>query len=413
MFSSNFNIQGPPFADNIALSNVSISDPWAAYPGGNPIPALSALTTVGHASANAPFPIAGTYVSFQTTDFKPMYVNQWNLSIQRQVGKSWLLTANYLGNSQIHLPSSEEYNPPIFLGLGPCTLNVVNAAGQVVPTTYSTCSTTANQTQRRLFYLQNPSQGRYFDGIGRNDSGGTGTYDALFLSVQKQLSHGVTLLSSYTWSHCISDLVDQQTTSTGVAPANNRRQYRSNCAGSDLRQLFVLNMVAMTPRFENRALRLLASNWQVAPILQIKSAQFFTIAAGTDRALTAAANQTANLVDPSHVYASNPSVNQWLNPAAFGPPALGTYGNLGQSNIKGPGIFQLNLALSRTFPIWEKRTIQVRAEAFNLPNHLNAATPVASVTAANFGQITSDISGNSGLNSGDYRIVQLAMKFVF
>jgi hypothetical protein len=413
MFSPNFNIQGPPFADNIALSRVSISDPWAAYPGGNPIPALSALTSVGHASSNAPFPIAGTYISFQTTDFKPMYVSQWNLSIQRQVGQSWLLTANYLGNSQIHLPSSEEYNPPIFLGLGPCTLNVVNGAGQVVPTSYSTCSTTANQTQRRLLYLQNPSQGRYFDGIGRNDSGGTGTYDALFLSVQKRLNHGVTLLSSYTWSHCISDLFDQQTTSTGVAPANNRRQYRSNCAGSDLRQLFVLNMVATTPRFANRAMRLLASDWQVAPILQIKSAQFFTIAAGTDRALTAAANQTANLSDPTHVYASNRNVRQWLNPAAFGPSALGTYGNLGQNNIKGPGIFQLNLALSRTFPIWEKKSIQLRAEAFNLPNHLNPANPAASATAANFGQITSDVSGNNGLNSGDYRIIQLAMKFVF
>jgi hypothetical protein len=76
----------------------------------------------------------------------------------------------------------------------------------------------------------------------------------------------------------------------------------------------------------------------------------------------------------------------------------------------------LNLALSRTFPIGEKRTIQLRAEAFNLPNHLNAtfgAGGSITLNSSNFGQMTQDISGNSGLIAGDYRVVQLAMKFVF
>jgi hypothetical protein len=84
---------------------------------------------------------------------------------------------------------------------------------------------------------------------------------------------------------------------------------------------------------------------------------------------------------------------------------------------------QLNMAVSRTFAVREKTSIQVRAEAFNLPNHVNMATPGAggpggigravTLTAPNFSQITSDISGNSGLNSGDYRIIQFAMKLVF
>ena len=58
------------------------------------------------------------------------------------------------------------------------------------------------------------------------------------------------------------------------------------------------------------------------------------------------------------------------------PPATpGTYGNLGYNNLKGPGIFQLNVALSRTFAVGEKRALQLRAEAFNLPNHVNAFAP--------------------------------------
>jgi hypothetical protein len=104
---------------------------------------------------------------------------------------------------------------------------------------------------------------------------------------------------------------------------------------------------------------------------------------------------------------------------------MGTYGNLGLNNLKGPGVFQLDMALSRNFQIREGKTLQVRAEAFNLPNHLNPFTPGQGPTggvtlggqqnrnAPNFGQITTDISGNGGLLQGDYRVIQLAMKFIF
>jgi hypothetical protein len=81
--------------------------------------------------------------------------------------------------------------------------------------------------------------------------------------------------------------------------------------------------------------------------------------------------------------------------------------------MKGPGIFQFDLALSRTFQVRERQTLQFRAEAFNLPNRLNPAVPTATTNSAAFGQIQSDVSGNSGLTAGDPRIIQLAMKFFF
>jgi len=410
MFYSNFMSQYAPFGNNISLSNVNIANPWANYPGGDPIPAIAASTGIGHVSHSTSFPLFSTYVIHQLQDYKAPYLNQWNLSIQKQLGQDWLLTLNYIGNTSIHLTTSNLANPAVFMGLGACTINNVN---------YPVCSTTGNQNQRRGLYLQNPSQGQYYAGIGYGDDGGTGGYNALYLSVQKRLSHGVNLLANYTWSHCISDVFDPQTSAAAVASIpGNREAYRSNCAGSDLRQLFNLNMVARTPRFSRRALRILASDWEIAPILQIKSSQFFTVTSGTDRALTTAAGQTPNLLQ-TNPYPANQTVNSWLNSSAFGLPALGTYGNLGQYNLKGPGIFQLNMGLSRTFRIQEKKALQLRAEAFNLPNHLNANTPAgcpvstAALVAGNFGQITCDISGNNGLAAGDYRIVQLALKFVF
>ena len=351
-------------------------------------------------------------------DFQPVYMNQWNLSIQRQIGQDWLLTANYLGNNTIHMITTENINPAIYLGTGPCTLQTANG-----PVSYSTCSTVANQQNRRVLSLLNPAQGQYYAGIGQIDDGATASYEGLYLSVQKRVSHGLSAQANYTWSHCISDVYSDNPTAAGVSVPNNRRQFRSNCLGIDRRQLFGMNLVATTPKFSNAALRILGSNWQVAPILSIRSAQFFTVYAGTDRALTTVQNQTPDLVNPNP-YPSSQTANNWINRSAFLAAAPGTYGNLGYNNMKGPGTFQLNLALSRNFAIGERQTIQLRAEAFNLPNHLNLFTPGAapnagqrggnvSLTAPNFGQITNDISGNSGLTGGDYRVIQLALKFVF
>jgi hypothetical protein len=82
------------------------------------------------------------------------------------------------------------------------------------------------------------------------------------------------------------------------------------------------------------------------------------------------------------------------------------------------------VALSRTFAVREKMALQIRAEAFNLPNHVNGFAPNeapintgiganTTLTSATATQVTADISGNNGGIAGDYRVIQFAMKFVF
>jgi hypothetical protein len=353
------------------------------------------------------FPQFGTFGThpFHT---RQTLINQWNLSVQRQLGADWLLTANYVGSSTIHLRTGNELNPAVFLGLGPCTINGVN---------YSTCSTTANTNQRRRLYLQNPAQGQYYGSIAVLDDGGTGNYNGLFLSAQKRISHGVTVLANHTWSHCISDFWTPTVGAGGgstVVP-DNRKAERSNCFATDQRHLFNLSAVLQTPTFSNRALGLIASNWQLAPIIKVRSGSYFTVTGGVDYALNGVpqlADQRPNQVLASP-YASQKTVDHWLNPAAFAAPAPGTYGNLGKNNMLGPGVFQLDVAISRTFPIGENKSLQLRAEAFNLPNHLNPANPVAALNNSSFGKIQSDISGTGGLSAGDPRILQFALKLVF
>ena len=135
-------------------------------------------------------------------------------------------------------------------------------------------------------------------------------------------------------------------------------------------------MVANTPKFSNKMLRWVAGGWQFAPILQLKSGNHFTIYAGTDRALTTAVSTVASGVVPqpadqisTNVFDSNKGRGcpgsttaciSYLNKAAFSIPALGTYGNMRYGTLAGPGLIQLNMAVSRTFPIGEKRTLQLR-----------------------------------------------------
>ncbi len=249
------------------------------------------------------------------------------------------------------------------------------------------------------------------------DDGGTGNYNGLFLSAQKRISHGVTVLANHTWSHCISDFWTPTVGAGGgstVVP-DNRKAERSNCFATDQRHLFNLSAVLQTPRFSSRALGLIASDWQLAPIIKIRSGSYFTVTGGVDYALNGVpqlADQRPNQVLASP-YASQKTVDRWLNPAAFAAPAPGTYGNLGKNNMLGPGVFQLDVAISRTFPIGENRTLQLRAEAFNLPNHLNPAHPVPALNNSSFGKIQSDLSGTGRLSAGDPRILRFALKLVF
>jgi hypothetical protein len=107
---------------------------------------------------------------------------------------------------------------------------------------------------------------------------------------------------------------------------------------------------------------------------------------------------------------SDPRPSCWINPAAFAQPATGTLGNVGRSNVPGPGFWGIDMALSRIFRVREGMNLEIRGEAFNLTNSFRAGAPgqATVVTGRNntsqFGQI---------LFAQDPRIMQLAAKFVF
>ncbi|MGA2716262.1 MAG: TonB-dependent receptor, partial [Bryobacteraceae bacterium] len=345
LYSMSAMAQDAPYGTALSIPNVPMANPWATTPGGNPLPFV--LTP------NSVFP---TFASYVTAPFnwKPTWVNQFNFGIQRQIGADWLVTANYVGNTISHLIVENQINPAAFLGTGPCTIN---------GTAFANCGTTATNNQRRLLYLANPSQGQYYGEVSVIDDGGTGSYNALYLQLQKRFSKGLNVLSNYTWSHCISDLWNGNPGNNGasaVTPGNIRND-RGNCFPSDQRQVYNLSVVYQTPKFSNRMLTRIASDWQFAPIMNIKSAQFYNVTTGTDVALNGETTlQRPNLVAgvspyvTDHNACTNAPCIAWGNPAAFVNPAIGTLGTVSLNSLKGPGIFQFDMALSRTFAIRER-----------------------------------------------------------
>jgi hypothetical protein len=229
---------------------------------------------------------------------------------------------------------------------------------------------------------------------------------------------------NYTWSHCIGTGVVPSFSGAGADTlARSGSDLRGNCQ-LDRRHNVNVSTVYETPKFASRTARILGSGWQIGGILQILSGPYLTAGSGLDMALTGVVNFSATAPigeRPNQVLASPYSVsggNQYLNPAAFAQPATGTYGTMGVQNIKGPGLVNINMSLVRKFAIREKESLEVRAESFNVANHVNpcpqynqftnfsaiAQCPVMNLTSSSFGQIQT---------AGDPRIDQLALKFVF
>jgi hypothetical protein len=387
MWNYNYFDTQAPWAPLIGLKSVQFSNPYATYPGGNPFP----LTL----SATSTFPTQANYL-IDAPDTKPTYMQQWNVSVQKQFFSNLLVTASYMGNKTTHLWVGIDKNPAVYIP-GNC------AATQYGLTAAGPCSSTANTNQRRLLSLRNPAVGQYYAQINYDDQGGNASYNALVGSIQKRLSGHFSVLGNYTWSHCIND---GEPTSGGAMLSGNPNYSnpfdssfdRGNCS-TDRRQILNLSGSLTGPHFSNALLGLIANDWQFAPM----SGGPLTFTSGRDVALTGSSSgPRLNLVgDPK---LAHPTTGAWFNTAAFASPATGAFGNVGRGVLAGPSWYVINLAMVRKLEIREKHHIELRAEAFNILNHVRLSSPNTSLSSALFGQITT---------AGDPRIMQFAIKYSY
>lgn len=398
---------GPPFGDETRTSAAgahSLDNPWANFPGGNPFP----VSVNPQTARFVPF---GPFLSLDPQK-KNTAVNAWNLTVQKQIGRPWLVTASYLGSQTAHLWLTNALNPSVLTAACPIGASAPFPAA---------CTSTINQ--RRLLNLLNPSQGGFYGNVDGVNDGGTASYNALMTSVQRQLAKGVSFNANYTWSHCIT--TDRYGHGGGTMNVNNTYtnpasiNYDKGPCSWDRRHIFNLSGVAQMPRFGNNMLRYVASGWQVAMIVRFQSGPPLAISDATDNLANGFVNERPNLIlantsSPTTACTPAPCIT-YLNKAAFAVPGLGILGNLGALAVYGPSFSEIDMSLSRTFRLREYLRMDIRADAFNLPNsmrpggtNLGAGTVASPVNttfgAGTFGTITS---------AYDPRIVQFSAKFVF
>jgi hypothetical protein len=97
-------------------------------------------------------------------------------------------------------------------------------------------------------------------------------------------------------------------------------------------------------------------------------------------------------------------IREYFNTRAFEMPSTGALGTAGRNILYGPGAFNWDLALFKSFPIRETHQLTFRGEFFNFPNRVNLDNPTSTLSSANFGRI---------LSAGEARVIQFGLKYSF
>ncbi len=380
----NINAGAPPFGNRSIVADPpgGLDDP---YGGRDPHPIVT-----GPDTQYIPFGAFGT----MDPGINSPRVQQWNLSVEQQLGRSWGVSASYLGSYSDRLWAQTALNPAVFMGLGPCTINRVS---------YTVCSTTSNTNQRRKLFQVDPTEAGKIGALDLNSDVGFQKYRGLKLSAQRR-GAGVNVNGSYTLSTCTGTATTNAFNQTSSGYTNpDDPSFDAGPCDQDRAHLATLTAGYETPEVGSGALRVLASHWRMTGILNARSGNRLNVIAGRDNALSGINLQRPNKVSDDF-YASSRTLTTYLNRAAFAQAAPGTLGNLTRNAIVGPAYWNVDLGISRLIPMGTRR-LDLRIEVFNLLNHFNWGNPAVNFNSGQFGRITTQ--------AGEPRVMQFGIKYDF
>jgi len=356
--------------------------------GGNGVPTLKAPYSF---PSNIAQP--GTQWFDLATDihYKDPVVQEWDLTVERDLGQGFGVRAGYDGSHGSNLPTDINLN-------------------QIAPNTtgYSTLASTAPFPQ--LYAIS------YQTNLGFSN------YNAGTVSIKKRAG-GLQLEASYTFTRNLAN--------TAGAPNNNAAQPNVGEFGNTLlsdpqhpgldygnvsfarRQRFLTTFLYVLPFGKgktflnggNRVLDALVGGWEISGVWLMQSGPFMTVATYADPSGTGynfcPCNFNGGRADT--VQGVNPYAGQnlgaWINPAAFVNPGnnIGRFGNASQGDVVGPGTKVISASLIKSFSITEGVRMQIGAQVANLTNHPNYQPPAnLNVDASAFGAITAMQTAEAG-----------------
>jgi len=334
-------------------------------------------------------------------DVKDGRVLEWTFDVQRQLG-SWLLDAGYVGTRGLRLPFEWDPNQPN---------NALYTGG---PTCVA--GTTADTPCPRPY----PN----FHTMSYTDDIGTSIYHSLQVKVERHYTNGIAVIGAYTWSKAL----DTNSTyfGTTASPAFPQNSYdlaaEKGRADFDYEQRFSLAYVYDLPfgskifNLHNSKADYIIRGWELAGIAMMQSGAPYTPWVDGNPSNNIDNHDRPNVVPGVSFYPAHKSVNQWTNPAAFSQPAPYTFGNGGRNILTGPGEGDWDFSLIRNFKIAESKTLQFRAEMFNIFNQANFTLPNGDASSSSFGVIGNTIqpiAGQASGGPGDPREIQFALRLTW
>lgn len=313
------------------------------------------------------------------------YSEQWNLTLEKELGSSTVVRGSYRGHHTIELLYYADLNQPHVSN------NPDNEWNVIYPNFY-------------------------YAGNGRN--GGSEIGHLFEFQLQRKYSHGFTFDLGYTHAKVVTDVRGSDIMSWPEYSWDIRRDAGNENGIS--RHRFVANAIWDLP-FGNKKrygsalpnwMQQTLGNWQTSYILVLQSGQFLDPGCGNcpDTSYARVWGRPDLVGDPK---LSGASATRWFNAGAFSIPAYGTLGNSSPGVIVGPGLANFDFGLFKYFQIREKARLQVKATATNFFNHPNLGNPNTDITSINAGRITGLTGRGMNGSTNTMRSIMLGARFEF
>jgi hypothetical protein len=327
-------------------------------------------------------------------------VQEYNLSVQRQVTNEIGFEVGYVGSRGEYIPIFIEVNPTQYA-------QIANNGNAYKSTGYARSPFPAFGLTRPTF------------------SAGNSWYDSLQANLQLRNYHHIQGTASYTWSHSVDNAsgLNIGGDSRPITPVTIGNQASINAAVTaekgpslyDARNRFVLSLQYAFPEMKVRPeyQKLILGGWNFNAIYQIQSGSPIAAvnSSATAQSLTFRPNQTCN---PNAGAPHN--VAGFFNTSCFSLPTIaigGTTlynnsfsGNARRNSVLGPGFNSTDASLFKTLSLNETDKFEFRFEVFNIFNEAHFSQPGATYGTSTFGAITTTVGS-------DQRILQMAAKVIF
>lgn len=288
------------------------------------------------------------------------------IGIERQFGKQYVVSADFVGNIGRNIAVLRNLNQP------------------------------ANGNGPRPY----PA----FAHIQWRDPVGESRYRGMDVSLERRFDGWYGFRVAYTLGDSIDWAPEHLAATSGRPQDTNNPQAWEGPSDFDIRHRFVANFVVESPVGADRTFKLgrfanaVLGGWTVSGIYTQRSGRPFTV---TNSSLEGA-SWVPNLVgDPK----GSETVDSWFNVAAFQRVSAGTFGNAGRNILRGPDYIAFDMSVQRRIPVTKRVAATLRWDVFNLFDRANFGNPNADITSATVNTITS--------LAGDPRVMQFSVRVHF